>query len=114
MKNILAENMKRFGTKNLNERYLGFGKNQGKKAPIREDQEINDAINQIVDKLVSINIISIGNKERAKKALEVELRAIRFGGDLGSQYDSTGIKDTELMPGEPDQYKDLTKGYGKF
>jgi len=98
----------------LNEKYLGFG-NQGKKPIVQEDQQITDAAKQIVEKLISIGIITSWNRKRAEQALDIELSGIRFGGGLeDTDFDSTGIKDTELMPGEPDQYKDLTKGYGQF
>ena len=98
----------------LNEKYLGFG-NQGKKPIVQEDQQIDDAVKQIVNKLISINIINPNDRRRAEQALDIELSGIRFGGGLeDTKFDSTGIEDTELMPGEPDQYKDLTKGYGQF
>ena len=98
----------------LNEKYLGFG-NQGKKPIVQEDQQIDDAVKQIVNKLISINIINPADRKRAEQALDIELSGIRFGGGLeDTKFDSTGIEDTELMPGETDQYKDLTKGYGQF
>ncbi len=98
----------------LNEKYLGFG-NQGKKPIVQEEQQINDAVKQIVNKLISIKIINPNDRRRAEQALDIELSGIRFGGGLeDTKFDSTGIEDTELMPGEPDQYKDLTKGYGQF
>jgi len=77
----------------LTEKYLGFG-NQGRKPIVQEDQQITDAAIQIVEKLISIGIISSWNRKRAEQALDIELSGIRFGGGLDdTEFDSTGIKD---------------------
>jgi hypothetical protein len=90
----------------LNEKYLGFG-NQGKKPIVQEDQQIDDAVKQIVNKLISINIINPADRRRAEQALDIELSGIRFGGGLeDTKFDSTGIED-KINPGntEDDQAK---------